>query len=149
MNSAWCSQTAAARQPSASTRRPGNYPEPVPGRRDPGTLESEVLGRLSSANAPMSPTDLRTALGGDLSYSTITTVLSRLQSKGFVKRARSGRGFVYTLCVDEAAVVAMRMRADLRRSGNRVSVLSRFVSTLDDDEAASLRQVLADLQSQQ
>lgn len=115
------------------------------GRRDPGTLEGEILGLLSSADGPLNPTQLRAALGGDLTYSTITTVLTRLRGKGLVKRSRVGRGFSYRLCVDEAVVVAARMQADLRRSGNRVGVLSRFVSALDDAEAAALRDVLAEL----
>lgn len=131
------------------TPRKRAYPEPVARRRDPGTLESEILGLLSSADRAVNPAELRTALGGDLSYSTITTVLTRLRAKRLVKRERSGRGYCYRLCVDEAVVVAARMRADLGRSGNRVGVLSRFVSALDDDEAASLRAILAELEQDQ
>ena len=114
-------------------------------RRDPGTLEAEVLGLLSRADAPVSPRELQVALGGELAYSTVTTVLRRLTRKGMVERARVGRRFCYVAIADQAAVVADRMHADLRRSGNRNGVLQRFLSELDDDEAASLRAMLDEL----
>lgn len=119
---------------------------PMSGRREPGSLEAEILGRLSSTEA-MTPADLKSSIGDDLSYSTITTVLARLGRKGLVKRQRDGRGFNYRLAVDGAAVVAERMHAALQHSSNRPGVLQHFVSDLDPSDAASLRQILEQLEA--
>src|SRR5215211_3120929 len=87
-------------------------------RRQPGSLESELLGLLARAPEPLTPAELQAQLEGPLAYTTVSTVLARLQNKGLVTRQAVARGFAYELVVDEAALVADRMRADLRRSGN-------------------------------
>lgn len=115
-------------------------------RRDPGSLEREIFSVLAATDAPMSPSDVLDRLAVPVSYSTVTTVLGRLQRKGMIARRRDGRHFAYRAVADEPGVVADRMRADLRGSGNRGAVLQRFVSDLDDDEAASLREVLRELE---
>lgn len=112
-------------------------------RRDPGALEAEVLGALARAGEPLSPGELRDKLASsDLAYTTVTTVLSRLGAKGLVRRQRDGRRYSYEPAVDESALVAERMHADLRLAADRNVVLQRFVSALDDAEAAALRSTL-------
>lgn len=114
-------------------------------RREPGSLEAEILGVLAGATEPLSPAELQAKLPPGLAYSTITTVLMRLSAKGQVSRVRDGRRFLYASAVDGAAVVAERMHKDLRRSGDRSGVLLRFVSELEAGEADYLRDVLRDL----
>lgn len=111
-------------------------------RRDPGALEAELLGLLSRSTVPLGPGELREQLSDEVAYTTVATVLTRLQAKGLVRREAAGRGFVYEVAVDESAVVAGRMSADLRRAGDRAGALQRFVSQLDSDEAAALRSIL-------
>lgn len=119
----------------------------MPERKVPGSLESELLGLLARADEPLTPSDLQQRLREPLAYTTVGTVLSRLHGKRLVKRSRAARGFAYELAVDEAALVADRMRADLRRAGDEALVLLRFVSELDTDEASALRSVLEELES--
>lgn len=114
-------------------------------RRVPGSLESELLGVLARADDPQSPAELRGGLAEPVAYSTVTTVLSRLRNKGLIRRESEGRGYVYSLIVDEAALVADRMRSDLLRSGDGRQVLQRFVSELDDAERSALQEVLDEL----
>jgi predicted transcriptional regulator len=111
-------------------------------RREPGSLEAEILGVLAGASEPLSPAELQAKLPPGLAYSTVTTVLARLNAKGQVSRVRDGRRFLYASAVDGAAVVAERMHKDLRRSGDRSGVLLRFVSDLEAGEADYLRDVL-------
>lgn len=106
-----------------------------------------MLGLLARADEPLTPSDLQQRLREPLAYTTVGTVLSRLQGKGLVKRRRAARGYAYELTVDEAALVADRMRADLRRAGNEERVLQHFVSELDIDEASALRAILKELES--
>lgn len=110
-------------------------------RRPRGSLEQDVLAALSAAQAPMTPRQVRDALDGDLAYTTVMTVLTRLHAKGVVTRTPTGRGFGYQAVRDAAEITARQMRRMLDRNDNRAAVLSRFVGALSDED----EQVLADL----
>jgi predicted transcriptional regulator len=115
-------------------------------RRAAGTLESEVLGILHRASGPLSPGEVRQRLTagqrGELSYSTVVTIVSRLHAKGLLARQRAGRGFTYTP-VDEASLAASRMSQAMGSGTDHDAVLSRFVSGLSGRDARLLRQLLA------
>jgi predicted transcriptional regulator len=114
-------------------------------RRAAGTLEAEVLGILREASGPLSPGEVRQRVSagrrGELSYSTIVTIVSRLHDKGMLARQRAGRGFTYTP-VDEASLAASRMSQALGSGIDRDAVLSRFVSGLSGRDARLLRRLL-------
>src|SRR5215469_8909459 len=120
---------------------------PGAGRRAAGALEAEILGILRSASKPLTPGEVRERItagqGGDLSYSTVVTIVSRLHDKGLLTRQRSGRGFTYT-AVDEASVAASRMSQALGSGTDRDAVLTRFASGLSGRDARLLRRLLAD-----
>ena len=78
-------------------------------RRGAGELASEVLGILQAAGEPLSPADVRERLGGDLAYTTVVTILSRLHAKGVLDRERAGRAYRYTPVADEPGLAARRM----------------------------------------
>ena len=111
-------------------------------RRGRGDLEQEVVAALGGTEEPMTPGQVRAALGDDLAYTTVMTVLARLNDKGLVTRARAGRAYAYALVPDEAEVTAHRMRRLLDAGGNRARVLSRFVETLSADDEALLAELL-------
>jgi predicted transcriptional regulator len=112
-------------------------------RRPAGTLESEVLGILRAAAGPLTPSEVRDQLAGqrELAYSTVVTIMSRLQAKGLLSRRRAGRGFSYAP-VDEASLAAGRMSSALGSGSDRDAVLSRFVSGLSGRDAELLRRLL-------
>ena len=60
-------------------------------RREPGELEAEVLAALWAADGPLTAGDLVDALGRDLAYNTVLTILTRLHQKGAVRREWAGR----------------------------------------------------------
>jgi predicted transcriptional regulator len=111
-------------------------------RRASGGLESEVLATLWAADEPLTPGDVVTALGGDLAYNTVQTILTRLHGKGAVHREQAGRAHAYTPVLDQAGLAANRMRAMLDRGGDHAAVLTRFLGTLSPDEEATLAQLL-------
>jgi predicted transcriptional regulator len=123
---------------------PGSSPGVA--RRAAGTLESEILGILRRASGPLSAAEVRQRLAGglrgELSYSTVVTIVSRLHAKGLLARERAGRGFTYTT-VDEATLAASRMSQALGSGNDRDAVLSRFVSGLSGRDARLLRRLLA------
>ena len=120
---------------------------PGAARRAAGALEAEVLGIVREAGVPLSPGEVRQRVSagqrGELSYSTVVTIMSRLYEKGLLARQRAGRAFTYTP-VDEASVAASRMSQALGSGSDRDAVLTRFVSGLSGRDARLLRRLLAD-----
>lgn len=113
-------------------------------RRGAGDLESEVLAALWAAGRPLTPGEAVEAVGGELAYTTVQTILMRLLAKGAVQRQPAGRAFAYSPVLDQAGVVASRMRTVLDSGGDHQAVLSRFVGTLSPDEERALAQMLND-----
>jgi predicted transcriptional regulator len=111
-------------------------------RRAPGALEAEVLAVLWAADGPMSPADVQQRVDSGLAYTTVVTILGRLQEKGMATREKRGRSFVYSPVEDEAGMAARRMRKALDTGPDRDSVLARFVSDLSDADERVLRALL-------
>ena len=129
--------------PAPSSGRPGAE------RRAAGALEAEILAIVRAADSPLTPGEVRQRLApaiqagrGDLSYSTVVTIVSRLHAKGLLARQRAGRGFAYTP-VDDASLAASRMSQVLGSENDHDAVLSRFVSGLSGRDARLLRELLA------
>jgi predicted transcriptional regulator len=106
-----------------------------------------VLAVLRAAQVPLSPGQVRERLAirpqGELSYSTVVTIMSRLHAKGLLARERAGRGFAYTP-VDAASLAAGQMTRALDAGADRRAVLTSFVSGLSGRDARLLRRLLAD-----
>ncbi|HEX4256732.1 MAG TPA: BlaI/MecI/CopY family transcriptional regulator [Streptosporangiaceae bacterium] len=112
-------------------------------RRGAGELAGEVLGILQTAGVPLSPADVRQRLGGDLAYTTVVTILSRLHAKGVLDRERAGRAFRYSPVADEPGLAARQMASVLAAGADREAVLARFVSNLSDEDEQALRRMLS------
>ncbi|MEU0299900.1 BlaI/MecI/CopY family transcriptional regulator [Streptomyces sp. NPDC006175] len=112
-------------------------------RRGQGQLESQVLSVLRSAGGPATAGWVRKHLDGDLAYTTVITILSRLYAKKAVTRTRQGRSYLWTPASDEAGLAALRMRRVLDGEHDREAVLARFVSALSPGDEARLRALLA------
>jgi predicted transcriptional regulator len=113
-----------------------------PARRSAGQLENEVLAALWAADTPLTPADVLAAIGTDLAYNTVHTILTRLVDKGQVTRVSDAGRSGYTPARDATDTVADRMRAILDSGHDRREVLARFASTLDANEEAALRAAL-------
>lgn len=111
-------------------------------RRPMGSLESEVLAALWSADRPLSGDEVLEVTGIDLAYTTVTTILSRLWQKGLVDREREGRAYLYSPRISEADLAASRMHEQLARAGDREAALSRFVGALSKRDERVLRKLL-------
>ncbi|MFI5897754.1 BlaI/MecI/CopY family transcriptional regulator [Actinoplanes sp. NPDC051513] len=118
-------------------------------RRARGELESEVMTALWAAGEPLTPAGVQQALGGNLAYNTIQTILIRLLDKDLVRRgpADRGRGHAYWPAQDAATLTATRMRAALDERPDRRAVLQQFAAGLGEDDAETLRALLAERES--
>jgi predicted transcriptional regulator len=111
-------------------------------RRAAGSLESEVLAALWAADKPLTTGEVVEAVGGDLAYNTVQTILTRLHSKSAVERDQVGRAHAYRPVLDEAGLAATRMRAMLDRAGDHTAVLARFLGTLTPQQEATLARLI-------
>ncbi len=115
-----------------------------PRRRGQGELEALVLAVLREAEGPATAGWVQERLGGDLAYTTVVTILTRLLDKGAVSRERAGRSFAWTPAADEAVLAARRMRKVLDAESDREAVLASFVTGLDPADERLLRDLLGD-----
>lgn len=81
-------------------------------------------------------------LDAALAYTTVVTILTRLQAKHAVARSRCGRSFRWTATADEAGLAARRMHRMLDGESDRRAVLTRFVAELSPDDEQALRRRL-------
>ncbi|CAN5330012.1 BlaI/MecI/CopY family transcriptional regulator [soil metagenome] len=108
-----------------------------------GDLERSVMDLLWDASDPLSATDIRARLAGkDLAATTVLTVLSRLEGKGFVTRDRDIRPHLYTAASTRDTHMAELMNDVLGSARDREAVLARFVGQVSPDDAAALRRLL-------
>lgn len=113
-------------------------------RRGQGELEAQVLSALRAAPGPVTAAWVQEDLAAGLAYTTVITILTRLQAKGAVTRERSGRSFLWTPAADVPGLAALRMRRVLDAESDREAVLARFVTALSPTDEKLLRQLLSD-----
>ena len=111
-------------------------------RRPVGALEGEVLAYLWKHNEPSTPGEVLEAIDGDLAYTTIMTILTRLWNKGLVERHRDGRAYAYAPKVTEADFAARRMQAALTMTQDHRAALVSFTDGLNKRDLQTLRRIL-------
>lgn len=117
-----------------------------------GDLERAVMDLLwehpeaITANTLRDLLSQRTTDAGDdsrpLAVTTVLTVLSRLEKKGLVERERSSRPHRYRSVTSRAEHTAELMLEVLGSAPDREAVLARFIGTVSDGEAETLRKLL-------
>ncbi|MDX3382862.1 BlaI/MecI/CopY family transcriptional regulator [Streptomyces niveiscabiei] len=122
--------------------------EQRPRRRGQGELEALVLEALRAAEGPATAGWVQERLGGDLAYTTVITILTRLLEKGAVTRERAGRSFAWTPASDQAGLAARKMRKVLDGERDREAVLASFVTGLGADDERLLRELLGETGSE-
>lgn len=112
-----------------------------------GELERAVMDAVWDAATPLTAYDVQEHLqqrGRSLAATTLLTVLSRLEKKGFVASERAARPYRYTAVASRADHVAELMHEVLGESRDRMAVLERFVGSVSDEDADVLRRLLRD-----
>ncbi len=123
-----------------------------------GDLERAVMNLLWDASGPRSAATIREELASgpsargkadsgeapakELALTTVLTVLSRLEGKGFVTRARHLRPHLYEAVMSRADHMADLMHQVLGTAPDREAVLARFVGSVSSADAAALRRIL-------
>ena len=113
-----------------------------------GELERAIMDVLWESPAPMTVRQVGSRLTErDLAHTTVMTVLDRLAKKGFVRRQRAGRAWLYRPAESREAYVAELMLTALDQTGDRQAALTRFARSVTDAEARALRAALTALDS--
>lgn len=105
---------------------------------------------LWQAAAPLSAYDLQDRLpdSGDgarpRAATTVLTVLSRLERKGFVQRDRTYRPHRYRAAASREEHMANLIHDVLVAADDRTAVLERFVGGVSPEEAETLRRLLGE-----
>lgn len=116
-----------------------------------GELERTVMDMLWETGDAVTANTLRDMLAQrndgaqahkELAVTTVLTVLSRLEKKGLVARARETRPHRYQAVTSREEHTAELMHQVLGSAPNREAVLARFLGTVSDGEAATLRKLL-------
>lgn len=112
-----------------------------------GDLERSIMDILWETNETLSAYDLQAQLASEnspraLAATTVLTVLSRLENKGFVERERTSRPHRYKAAATREEHMAELMHEVLGGATDRTAVLERFVGQVSADEAQTLRRLL-------
>ncbi|GAA5230324.1 BlaI/MecI/CopY family transcriptional regulator [Arthrobacter cryoconiti] len=115
-----------------------------------GDLERAVMDLLWEHPEAITANSLRDLLSGrpsatdtrPLAVTTVLTVLSRLEKKALVERERSSRPHRYRAVTSRAEHTAELMLEVLGSAPDREAVLARFIGTVSEGEAATLRKLL-------
>lgn len=97
---------------------------------------------LWAAAEPLTAKAIGDAVGADHAVTTVLTVLSRLERKGVVARAKDGRAHTYRAAASREDHVADLMREALGTASDTDAALARFVSHASPAETAALRRAL-------
>jgi predicted transcriptional regulator len=111
-------------------------------RRPDGALEHDVLRVLWAADRPLLPGEINDRLDAGYAYTSVATILTRLQAKGLVVRTPAGRAFAYEAALDEPDLAVRRIGELLDSSSDRAQVLSRFIGGLQAREADAIQAML-------
>jgi len=117
-----------------------------PSRRAFGELEQQVLSILWASDGPLIPREVQARLADPPAYTTVMTILDRLQRKGVAARSSRGRAFAYEAVVSESAVAAQHARALLANGHDRRAVLQGFVDVLSEGDSEELTRLLRQAQ---
>lgn len=116
-------------------------------RRLVGPLEYEVL-QVLWLSAPANVGDVQRRLNAgredNLAYTTVMTVLTRLNDKHLVERAKRGRGYDYAPRFTETELVAHLGRQEIDGLLDRFGpvAVSQFAAALQDSDPTLVRQLL-------
>lgn len=77
-----------------------------------------------------------------LAYTTVLTVLGRLEGKGLLRRDRDGRAHTYSAVASREDHIALLMQSALGQAEDREAALQHFARSVTPAEAEALRKAL-------
>ncbi|MEM8993619.1 MAG: BlaI/MecI/CopY family transcriptional regulator [Acidobacteriota bacterium] len=112
-----------------------------------GDRETDLLQALWRLGRPATVSEVRSSLRGAghaVAYTTVQTMLNRLEKKGRVARSKDGKAHLYAAAVSEESVTRGAVGRLLGRffGGSAEALTSRLVGDLDADELDRVRRLI-------
>ena len=112
-----------------------------------GDRESDIMQVLWDLDRPAPVAEVHQALvdqGHDVAYTTIQTMLNRLEAKGRVQRERKGRAHHYTAAAARETVARAAVSRVLERffDGSAAALATHLVGELSRDELDRVRDMI-------
>lgn len=117
-----------------------------------GDLEQAIMNVLWAADGANGLT-VREVLDGltgrELAYTTVMTVLSRLETKGMTTRERDGRAWRYLPATTRESLTAEAMRSPLHDLSNedRQAAILHFLAEASADDLDAVREAMAEVEA--
>ena len=109
-----------------------------------GGLEAAIMDVVWAARAPVRVREVSEQLnqGRPLAFNTVQTVMENLYHKGWLRRQKDGRAYLYEPARSRDDYAAGLLAEALSAAGDPAATLIRLVGNLEPDEAARLRAAL-------
>ena len=106
------------------------------------------MERLWRTRDPQSVREVLEDLERDrpIAYTTVMTVLDNLHRKGFVRRQKDGRAYLYVATLSREEHTSGLLEEVLAQSADRGATLMHFVGAMSPHELEDLRAALARLE---
>lgn len=120
---------------------------PRPASKHPTELELEILKVLWRIG-PATVRQVRDELASvrDLAYTSVMTMMTIMAGKGYLKRAKDGRSYVYQACYQEQKASRSMLQDIVDRlfGGSTAAVMHHLLETseLDEGELKEIRSLL-------
>lgn len=101
-----------------------------------GNLEQEVLSIIWNSTKPLSVRYVLEKLKGEYAYTTVMTVMNRLEKKGLLKRIAQGNLFLYTFTENRSTYANKHLKSIYSSLVNTYGELaiSQFVDSIKKDD---------------
>lgn len=109
-----------------------------------GELEAEIMDRLWAWRRPATVREIvdDINLGRRVAYTTVMTVADILHRKGWLRREKAGRAWLYEPLRSREEYTAALMQDALGDSADRPATLLRFVETISPEDMQALDDAL-------
>lgn len=115
-----------------------------------GDLEQAIMDVLWAHDTALTVREVLDRLTGrDPAYTTVMTVLSRLEAKGVTTRERDGRAWRYRPASSRESLTAEAMRSPLHdlSSADRQAAILHFLNEASPDDLAAVREAMAEVEA--
>lgn len=129
-----------------------NFPPYKPKNLSLGPLETEIveiLWRLGATSATAVHQQILADIDRELTYSSVSTVLKRLEKKGWVSCGRESRIHVWQATVSQQQANILKAHEQLHRflAVGSPEIVAAFADTLDDSSLAQLDEIAQKIQA--
>ena len=128
------------------------FPSHRPRRLSLGPLEAEILNILwdvGTTSATVIHNQILEDIDRDLTYSSVATVLRRLETKGWIAKRRVGRAYHWEplISADNAKVLESHERLQQFLAASNPDIVAAFADTLDDSSLAQINEIAQKIQA--